>query len=256
MVELPIRTRSIIAGDGSVTVTHALHVACPARRGSVDLDVCRTCPRLHAVSERLVECAPIAAPREGEAAVGSIAPVHVTLVRAEVPVAALESLVPRELAVPVIDEVGRFLGFFATGRTLGPLLPPRLERAMPVGARVFGATLLVHEGTPWPQAARLMARLRGRAVAITDESGAVRGVLRDLDALRAMAAARVLLSSPVVRAARVTVPGPGAGPGQADVRHLERAEAEDHHGGRRPYRGALPEAGDQPCRRSHREERR
>jgi hypothetical protein len=189
MAKLPIRTRSVIAGDGSVAVKHMLHVMCPGRRGSVDLDVCRRCPQVHAVSEHLVDCTPVAVPPDGEAAVGAIAPSRVTLARAEVPVAALESLVPPELLVPVIDEAGRFLGFFAAGHAISPALPPRLARAMPVGARLFGSTLLVHEGTPWPQAVRLMARRRGRVLAITDESGVVRGVLSDLDALRAMAGA-------------------------------------------------------------------
>jgi hypothetical protein len=188
MAKLPIRTRSVIAGDGSVAVKHMLHVFCPGRCGSVDLDVCRACPRLHAVSEHLVECTPVTATRDGEVAVGAIAPLPVTLARAEVPVAALESLVPPERLVPVIDEAGRFLGFFAAGHAISPALPPRLARAMPVGACLFGTTLLVHEGTPWPQAVRLMARRRGRILAITDESGVVRGVLTDLDALRAMAA--------------------------------------------------------------------
>jgi hypothetical protein len=189
MATLPIRTRSVITSDGSVAVRHTLHVVCPGRRGSVDLDVCRTCPRLHAASDLSVECTPIVEPRDGDDIVGSIAPLRVTLVRAEVPVVALDSLVPRELVVPVIDEAGRFQGFFAPGRVVGPPLPPRLARTLPVGARLFGTTLLVHESTPWLQAVRLMARRRGRVLAITDDSGVVRGVLSDLDALRAIAGA-------------------------------------------------------------------
>jgi hypothetical protein len=189
MVELPIRTRSVIVSEGSVTVRHTLHVLCPGRRGSVDLDVCRTCPRAKSVSTELVECAPVVAPSDGEAAVASIAPLRVTLARAEVPVAALEPLVPRELLVPVVDAAGNFLGFYSRSHAVGLPLPPRLARAMPVGACVFGAALVVPESTPWPQALRLMAHRRGRALAMTDESGTVRGVLRDLDALHAMAAA-------------------------------------------------------------------
>jgi hypothetical protein len=190
MVELPVRTRSLITSDGSVRVRRMLHVMCPGRRASVDLDVCRTCPQASRVSDQLVECTPAASPEDGEAVVGSIAPVRVTLVRADVAVAVLESVVAPDLFVPVVDEAGVFLGFFAGGHTVGPPLPPRLARAVPVGACVFGAALRVHEGTPWPQALRLMARRRGRALAIADASGAVRGVLHDLDALRAMAAAR------------------------------------------------------------------
>lgn len=189
MATLPIRTRSVITSDGSVAVRHMLHVVCPARRGSVDLDVCKTCPRLHAASDRFVECTPLVAPGDGDDAVGSIAPSQVTLVRAEVPVAAMESLVPPEQLVPVIDEAGRFQGFFAAGHAAGAPLPPRLARTMPVGTRLFGSALVVHEGTPWPQAVRLMAHRRGRVLAITDESGIVRSVWSDLDALRAMARA-------------------------------------------------------------------
>jgi predicted transcriptional regulator len=187
MTTLPVRTRSVITSDGPVAVRHMLHVVCPGRRGSVDLEVCRTCPRLHAASERFVECTPVVAPRDGDDAVASIVPSRVTLARAEVTVATLESLVPPELLVPVIDEEGRFRGFFATSHAAGPSLPPRLARTMPVGSRVFGTSLVVHEGTPWPQALRLMARRRGRVLAVTDDAGVVRGVLSDLDALRAMA---------------------------------------------------------------------
>jgi predicted transcriptional regulator len=191
MTTLPVRTTSVITGDGSVAVRQRLHVLCPTRRGSIDLDVCRACPRLQAASDRVVECTPVVATPDADMPVGSIAPAQVTLVRAEVPVAALESLVPSELLVPVVDQAGRFLGFFAASHVAGAgvPLPPRLARAMPVGARSFGSSLLVHEGTPWPQAVRFMARRHGRVLAITDESGVVRSVLTDLDALRAVAKA-------------------------------------------------------------------
>jgi hypothetical protein len=84
--------------------------------------------------------------------------------------------------VPVVDAADRFAGFVSSH------MPTALAGAVrAVGDSAFGPELAVSETESPLQALRLMAHRHACFVAVVDASGTPRGVLRDVDALRAVA---------------------------------------------------------------------
>jgi predicted transcriptional regulator len=86
-----------------------------------------------------------------------------------------------------VDPANRFIGFVSSGHLVAAGTTARLAMAMPVRELAFGASLVVHESDPWPTALRHMAHHRASFVAVVDDSGTPRGVLRDVDMLRLLA---------------------------------------------------------------------
>jgi hypothetical protein len=181
---LPVRTRRILAADGSQHVS--LYVACPRQLASTDLETCKACARAQNVSGRIVECSPnVPSGTRAESWAASIAPHTVTCVRDSVIAASLAAWVPPEpWAVPVVDAAHRFIGFVSSSHIVAAGTTARLAMALPVRELAFGSSLLVHEADPWPQALRHMAHHRASFVAVVDDSETPRGVLRDIDVLR------------------------------------------------------------------------
>jgi len=185
---LPVRTRRILAADGSKH--ESLYVACPGRMRSMDLDACRTCAHAQKVSTEVVECSPVVpAPTEARSWAGSIAPLSVTCVRANVVTASLSFWAPPEASmIPVVDTDSRFIGFVSSTQPIAVATTARLAMALPVSELVFGTKkLAVLESDSAEYALRVMAHCRASVVAVVDDSGTPRGVLRDIEALRAMA---------------------------------------------------------------------
>jgi CBS-domain-containing membrane protein len=88
--------------------------------------------------------------------------------------------------VPVVDEDDRFLGFVEAPEAGAKDLPPRLARTLPAEALIFGRSLWVRDGTPVRAALRTMAARHSRVLALVDDQGRLRGLLHDVDALRAV----------------------------------------------------------------------
>jgi CBS domain protein len=185
---LPVRTRRILAADGSQHVS--LYVTCPRRFGATDLEACKACAHAQDVSGRQVECSPeIPEGTHAESWAASIAPHWVNCVRDSVIAASLAAWVPPEpWAIPVVDADSRFIGFVSSSHTLAAGTTARLAMALPVRELAIGSTLVVHEAEPWPQALRQMARRRAHVIAVVDDAWTPRGVLRDVDVLRLLAA--------------------------------------------------------------------
>src|SRR5271166_3096097 len=141
---LPVRTRRILAPDGSQHVS--LYVTCPRRLGSTDLETCKVCARAQDVTGRVVECSPDApAGTRAESWAASIAPKRMTCVRDSVVAASLAAWVPPEpWAVPVVDAASRFIGFVSSSHIVAAGTTARLAMAMPVRELAFGASLVVH----------------------------------------------------------------------------------------------------------------
>jgi hypothetical protein len=184
---LPVRTRRILAADGS---SHqSLYVVCPSRMGSEDIDTCKTCVRAQNVSPSLVECQPYMHPQiQPESWATSIAPLRVMCVRDSVIAGSLRAWAhPDAWAIPVVDASSRFIGFVSSNQTAAGATTDRLAMAMPVGAIAIGPSLIVRETDSARHALRVMAHRRATVVAVVDDAGTPRGVLRDLDLLRLVA---------------------------------------------------------------------
>jgi CBS-domain-containing membrane protein len=89
---------------------------------------------------------------------------------------------------PVVDEGGRFLGFVEAAEASATSAQPRLARTLPPEALIFGRSLWVRYGTPLRAALRTMAARHSRVLALVDDEGRLQGLLRDVDALRAVRA--------------------------------------------------------------------
>jgi CBS-domain-containing membrane protein len=185
-VTLRIRKRRLLTNAGQITSAES--VFCPARGCSTDTAVCKKCVHAHAVSPEAVVCSPPGpALRDGlDAPAASAAMATVTVVRADCPAAAVAGLAPTpHRPVAVVDDQDRFLGFLSSVHDRPGWPAARLDSAL---ARevATGPALLLLETEPMAQALRLMATRGVRALALVDASGAVQGVLLDLDALRAI----------------------------------------------------------------------
>jgi hypothetical protein len=180
---LPIRTRRILAADGS---SHrSLYVVCPSRMGSEDIDTCKTCVRAQNVSASHVDCRPYMHPQlKPESWVGSIAPLSTTCVRESVIAGSLGGWAPPEpWAVPVVDASSRFVGFVSSDQIVAVATTARLAMIVSAGDMALGSSLVIREADSVLQALRVMAHGRARVVAVVDDSGTPRGVLRDVDLL-------------------------------------------------------------------------
>lgn len=182
-----MRTRRILGADGS---SHqSLYVVCPSRMGSEDIDTCKSCVRAQNVSPAHVECEPFMAPQiQPQSWATSIAPLRVTCVRDSVIADSLRTGAPREpWAIPVVDASSRFIGFVSSNQTAAMATTDRLAMAMRVGEIAIGRSLIVRETDSAREALRVMANHRATVVAVVDDAGTPRGVLRDLDLLRLVA---------------------------------------------------------------------
>jgi predicted transcriptional regulator len=120
--------------------------------------------------------------------IGIIASREFMCARVDVPVRAVESVVPPEpWALPIVDMHGRFFGFISKTLLAASDLPPRLALAVPAMQIASGSALAVHETCSLRCAIHAMAIHGTRIIAILDASGDLRGVLTDIEALRAIA---------------------------------------------------------------------
>jgi CBS domain-containing protein len=185
-----IHRRLVLARDRSSTLQES--VFCPARGRSVAAAVCKTCVHAHSVSLDAVVCTPPAPslPSGADAPAAVAALPRVTLVRADVPGAVLVGTINESpWRLPVVDDEGRFVGFLSPDALRGPEWPWRRLALAKASELVSGGSLLVREEESLGRSLRVMARRGARALALIEPSGVLQGVLRDVDALRALARA-------------------------------------------------------------------
>lgn len=198
-IALHVRVRLRLASDGNSTPDES--VFCPARGCSVDTDSCKTCVHVRSVSARSVVCAPeerLGVDTEPVAASAALG--RVTIVREDVPTEILLALSngPPWL-VPIVDGSDRFLGFVSATRLAKSRSSGRGASATLAGEIAVGASMLALESAPLAHALRVMARRGARSLALVDRSGVVRGVLSDVDALRALTLWTSGAASPWIR---------------------------------------------------------
>lgn len=193
---LRVRSRLVLADDGARASTDC--VFCPQRRRSIDIDACRNCAHAHMVSPERVVCSlpEPALPEGGEAPAASVARRQVTLVRGDVPGSVIAVLLREEpWPLPVVDHEDRFLGFVSPRLLAQPRWPWQGARTLPAREVVMGASLFAPESESLANVLRVMARRGARSIALVDRSsGAVQGILFDVDALRALVSARTQAS--------------------------------------------------------------
>jgi hypothetical protein len=119
-----------------------------------------------------------------ESWVSSIAPLCTTCVRDSVIAGSLGAWAPKEpWAIPVVDASSRFVGFVSSNQVVAVATTARLAMIMSAGDLALGSSLIVREADSVRQALRVMAHGRARVVAVVDDSGTPRGVVRDIDLL-------------------------------------------------------------------------
>jgi hypothetical protein len=185
---LVIHRRLVLARDCSSTLHE--DVFCPAKGRSVGTSVCERCVHAHSIEPDVVVCTPPGAnvPLGMDAPAALSALPRVTLVRADVPGPVLASTLNESAwRLPVVDEADRFLGFLSSDILRGPQWPWRRLALATARELVADASLLILEGESLGRGLRVMARRGARALALIEPSGVLRGVLRDVDALRAVA---------------------------------------------------------------------
>jgi len=189
VVRLPIHARESVASDG--TRRRDELVFCPARRRTIDASDCYECASAMAISPTAVECSPPMAGLHSEddastVSVGAVASGTFKCVDGELSAKAIRPLLPREpWALPVVDTAGHFRGFISR-RSLGETgLPPRLSSTMRVGDLAVGHALAIDERCSLREAVEALALRHARAIAVVDSEGTVRGLLTDIEALRA-----------------------------------------------------------------------
>lgn len=193
-LRLPIYARTTIGSDRSVTRSEL--VFCSREARTVDAACCRVCPQAVVVSSAAVECAPPASglPSPQQAAtvaVGAVVSTGFTCIAGDLSFRSAAPLLPEEpWALPVVDTRGRFSGFVSRATAGDSGLPPRLSGVMRVGDMAIGHALAIGEDRSLREATEAMALRHGRALALVDSEGGVRGLLTDLEALRAWIALR------------------------------------------------------------------
>jgi CBS domain protein len=190
-VHLPIYSRETIAADGS-TARQKL-VFCPVRERTIDPMCCCGCPHANAISKSSVECAP-PAPNSGSTdwtIVAAISALTFCCLDGELTgEAAAPLLAQRADGLPVVDARGRFCGFVSSAAPGSGGLPSRLSSTLRVRDLAVGHALAIGEERSIGEALEAMALRHARALAVVDADGNVRGVLTDIDALRAWTALR------------------------------------------------------------------
>ncbi|HEY6879052.1 MAG TPA: CBS domain-containing protein [Polyangiales bacterium] len=182
---------------GSEGESHSGHVLCPRMGGSVPLERCARCPRFVKVTpgagagHEAVHChagphppAPTNKPLSlARTAVADLMTRNVVCVRPELSLDAVTTLFLETslAAIPVVDDVGRLLGF--VGQEEVTLAAQVAQRSMTVGDVLMPFAIAVPETTSVTQAAAVMAFEGQHRLAVTSTAGAVIGVLAASDIL-------------------------------------------------------------------------
>jgi hypothetical protein len=115
------------------------------------------------------------------AAAGTASSDAIVCARVDLPLRRLFSALPPEpWPLPVVDGAGRFLGFISREQLRSSKLPWRMATARTADF-VVGASLAVREAETLRVALQRMVRQRARVVALVDDAGIIRGVLRDIE---------------------------------------------------------------------------
>jgi CBS domain-containing protein len=185
---LPLIHSETLLSDGSRREHSG--VVCPRVSHIIDADRCPGCPYVANVSSTDVVCAPPvpALPRGDEAPAASCSSLMFSGAEQDVLMRRIFGSGAAPSMVPVVDEDDRFLGFVEAPEAGATELPPRLARTLPAEALIFGRSLWIRDGTPVRAALRTMAARHSRVLALLDEQGRLRGLLHDVDALRAVRA--------------------------------------------------------------------
>ena len=190
-MQLPIRTCDTLTPDGSRR--RRLSVFCPRLAASVNPESCRECGYARSIRNGVVDCSPpVETVRTGDdLPAGAVSSAAFTCARRDVPARAVLSLLESQpWPVPIVDAQDQFLGFVSVSQVTGLDLPRRIAWSLPVGEATFGHALAVREGGALRSAIHAMALHQSRSVVLLDGTGIVRGLLTDIDALRAITLAR------------------------------------------------------------------
>lgn len=188
--EVVRRIRVLEVIDASACRLRTLRVFCSRSGRLIDVEGCRSCPSGGGVGPESVTCQMLSEP----AGLGSNTPAalasepYVTCARADVRAAALMSVIAPPWLVPIIDEGDRFVGFVSSSSLARSVWPSQALMSMRVRDFAFGSSLVVHETMTVREALHMMANRRTRSVALVDSDGKLRGMLSDIDALRAFGA--------------------------------------------------------------------
>jgi CBS domain-containing protein len=198
-LELPIRTRRVLAGDGQVTRTRT--VLCPQHGEAVAPSLCGECPRCNEIDEHAVRCTP-AAPHASmrwasrlhrilpsaadKVAIADVMSCDVACVREDVSLESLTALLrDRGIgAVPVVDSGGFPIGIVSKS----DLVRERDELDFTVADLMTHVAFTLREDEPLSRAAAIMAVEHVHHLPIVAADGRVVGMLSSLDFARWVAA--------------------------------------------------------------------
>jgi CBS domain-containing protein len=189
IAHLPIYARETIGADRSVN--RDTLVFCPREQRTIDASRCNACPNARSVSASAVDCTPPdrclrSEPDASTLPVGAVASLPFTCVDGDLSLRSIGPKLPREpWALPVVDAHGRFGGFVSRTSPHDRGLPPRLSRMLRIGDLAVGHALAVGENCTLREAVECLGLRHARCLAIVDSDGAVRGLLTDIQALRA-----------------------------------------------------------------------
>ncbi|HXX67882.1 MAG TPA: hypothetical protein VEK07_11900 [Polyangiaceae bacterium] len=190
VVRLPIYARETIARDRSRARDHL--VFCPPEGRTIDAKDCLACGHARAISDTTVICCPPVSElvrKTTNPEVGAVASAGFTCVVADVCARAVQSILPEApWGLPVVDVDRRFCGFVSRVSLEESGLPPRLTWTMRVGDLAVGHALAIDERCTLHEAVEMLAVRRARTLAIVDSKASVRGLLTDIEALRAWTA--------------------------------------------------------------------
>jgi CBS domain-containing protein len=215
MQPLPIRRCTVIAGDGSATVSRI--VSCPSVGRSVSALACARCQHLDSLTSQAVHCSPPVLPPERDARadlreravrarVGDLVSTQVVCARSDTSVEEATSLlVEHDLrCLPIVDAAHKLVGIVTRADLLRQRFmdvdcetrgPGHQERGFHVQEIASGLvtevmTPRVHalpEDAPLAYAVALMAADEVHEVPVVTHDGAVVGILTALDALHWLA---------------------------------------------------------------------
>jgi hypothetical protein len=208
--ELPVRSLEIVERDGHRA--RALHVFCPRRYASTDVETCVTCAFVCTVSDSAVVCAPPGLLEVPESApddalvlgpdaralrtpVGALCAIRSVGVHIDALVEHGPTLLAHEAVVVVLGEDNTVYGvLFAAG--LPPLLgaldaeATALPEAWWKPGQMDGRPTGLPESAPLSEAIELMVHGHLRLVPVTTDERRFVGLVTDLDVLRWVAGTR------------------------------------------------------------------